>query len=91
MKNVTGVLNYVRDTAVPDLLSHDVTILAIRIERDEKSDHARYVIQCKMDEWFVTWANGYYHSREKFTADFDKVFVPFLVGEVFALIDLEDV
>ena len=90
MKNITGVLNSVNGTAVPDLLAHDVTILAIRIERDEESDHARYVIQCNMDERFMAWAEGYYHHREEFTQAFDKIFVPFLVGVVFALIDRED-
>lgn len=91
MTNIRGILNQLRDTVVKDLLDHDVTILAIRIEETEGSRAARYGVHCKMDEWFMTWAEGYYHRRTEFTAEFAKVFVPFLAGEVFALIAKEDV
>lgn len=91
MTNIISVLNHLNDTVVPELLAHDVTILAIRIEENEENRAARFGVHCKMDEWFVTWAEGYYHHRTEFTAEFDKVFVPFLDGEVFALIAQEDV
>lgn len=91
MTNIIGILNHLRDTVVKELLNHDVTILAIRIEETEGSQEARYVVHCRMDEWFMTWAEGYYHHREEFTENFDKVYVPFLAGEVFALIAREDV
>lgn len=90
MTNIIGILNHLRDTVVKELLAHDVTILAIRIEETEENRAARYVVHCKMDEWFVTWAEEYYHQREEFTENFDKVYVPFLNGTVFALIALED-
>lgn len=89
MTNIIGILNHLRDIVVKELLDHDVTILAIRIEETVGSRAARYVVHCKMDEWFMTWAEKYYH-REEFTENFDKVYVPFLDGTVFALIDLED-
>lgn len=90
MTNIIGILNQLRDIVVKELLDHDVTILAIRIEENEGSRAARYVVHCKMDKWFMTWAEEYYHHREEFTENFDKVYVPFLDGMVFALIDLED-
>lgn len=85
MTNIISILNHLKDIVVKELLDHDVTILAIRIEETEGSRAARYVVHCKMDEWFMTWAEEYYHHREEFTKDFDKVYVPFLDGTVFAL------
>ena len=89
MTNIISALNHL-DTRVKDLLDHDVTILAIRIEENRESGAARSVVHCKMDEWFMTWVSDYYHHRVKYTETFDKEYVPYLDGEVFALIDLED-
>lgn len=90
MTNIIGVLDLLRDRTVKHLLLHDVTILAIFIKRNDKNDHARYIIQCKMDEQYMTWAEEYFSHREEFTEEFDKMYVPFIDGEVFALIDRED-
>lgn len=85
MTNIIGILTHLKDTVVKELLANDVTILAIRIDETEGSRTARYSVHCRMDECFVTWASVYYHHQEEFTADFDKVYVPFLDGTVFAL------
>ena len=89
MTNSISTVNHL-DTRVKDLLDHDVTILAIRIEENRESGAACSVVHCRMDEWFMTWASEYYHHRVKYTKMYDKEYVPFIDGEGFALIDLDD-
>lgn len=91
MTDIINILNNLRNVVVMDLLNHDVTILAIRIEKNDESNAVHYVVHCKMDEWYMTWAREYYHQRDKFTNDYDRIYVPFVRGIVFALIGLEDV
>lgn len=89
MTNIISAINHLT-MQVKELLAHDVTILAIRIEENAESRAARFVVHCRMDEWYMTWASEYYHHRTGFTETYDKEFVPFIDGEVFALIELED-
>lgn len=89
MININRALDNL-DTRVEDLLAHDVTIIAIRIVENRESREARVLVHCRMDERFMTWASEYYHRRVGYTKRYDKEFIPFLDGEVFALIALED-
>ena len=90
MTNIRKALRHLNST-VDALLDHDVTILSIHIEENRESGFAHFVIHCKMDEWYMTWTNPYFSHREEFSECFDQVFVPFIDGKVFALIDREDV
>lgn len=89
MTNIIGVLNHLKNIIIPELLKHDVTILSIRIEENEEVDSAFFVVHCRMDEWFMTWASEYYH-RTTFTSRGDMEYVSFLEGHVFALHIMED-
>lgn len=89
MTNIFSTLRHLT-TIAEVLVEHDVTILSISIERNKESEAACFRIQCRMDEWFMTWAVQYYRHRAKFTENFDQEYVLFPDGKVFALYDPED-